>query len=705
MFAPQDNANSGLRGLLGKFGFKRETPAADTVAKTDDAESSMSAEELAEAARLAPYVEALQLGLAVDPVKETRLPIKETRLINIAFTHTDPDMATRIVNTLADTYVRSNLENKYDVNAMTREILQKRIAELKSQTRDGEERLIEYAKANEILSLDPSQNTVVDRLAGLNRQLLEAENERKLAEATYNAALAPGAAEALAESAIAREAAESNNRLAELRQRRAQLLVESTEEWPEVKEIDQQIAALEKHVVNNRDRAGSVMVRNLETKYRQSLAREQALRGAFNEQRGETLKQNEAAIYYRMMQQEVETGKELLDGLLQRQKENDGQLAGMLNNIRVNDYAVVPKVPIGPKRMLYTTVAFIFSLALSLGLAVLTDYMDNTMRSADDVEKTLQTRTLAAIPAAGISDYSRRPQLSRSSSIKDVMQHGVMLLSEALPKRNGNGAGRSPLLLTEDSDAWLNEVYRQLRTSILLSRPSGSLQTILVTASLPSEGKTTTAINTALSLARTGARVLLIDGDTRRPRVHHAFDFDNEEGLTTTLVNNQSEAEILSLIKVHDNSQLCVLTSGPAEPSFTELLGSPQMSRVMSHLQANFEYIIIDSPPVAHFADGILMSQMADGVLLVVNSGKTPREVVVNTKQTLHDVGAQVIGVVLNNVKILPYDYSYYPKYYAKPMGNDGQFAHNETAVGPISLNLAEPRLLPDTAHNDPRNG
>ncbi|HLE64251.1 MAG TPA: GumC family protein, partial [Pyrinomonadaceae bacterium] len=438
MFAPQDRANSGLRGLLGRLGFNsNNNPAIDESALAGPAQGSMSAEELAEAARLAPFVEALQTGLAVDPVKETRLPIKETRLINISFTHTDAQIATRIVNTLADTYVRSNLENKNDLNAMTRDILQKRITELQTETRASEQKLMDYAKANEILSLDPSQNTVVERLAGLNRQLLEAENERKLAEATYREALAPGAAEALAESETARDAAESNNRLAELRQRRAQLLVESTEEWPEVKEIDQQIAVLEKHVSKNRERAGLVMVKNLETKYRQSLAREQSLRAAFNQQRGETLKQNEAAIYYRMMQQEVETGSQLLDGLLQRQKENDGQLAGMLNNVRVNDYAVVPKVPIGPKRMLYTTVAFVFSLAFSLGLAILTDYMDNTMRSAEDVEKTLQTRTLASIPAVGIADRSRLLQLPGALSIRSAFENRMLQLPAVLPKRDG----------------------------------------------------------------------------------------------------------------------------------------------------------------------------------------------------------------------------------------------------------------------------
>ncbi len=669
-----------LKSLGIKGGAKDQT-------QLDLNETTASSEELAEATRLEPYVEALQKNLSVQPVKETRLPIKETRLINIGFSHTDPQIAARIVNTLAETYVRSNLENKNDVNAMTRDILHKRITELQTQVRSGEEQLVNYAKDHEIISLDPSQNTVVERLAGLNRQLLEAENERKLAEASYQAALSPGAAEALAETQSNRDGVESQNRLAELRQRRAQLLVESTEEWPEVKEIDQQISALEKFVDKSRERAGSVMRTNLETKYKQALAREQALRAAFNTQRSETLKQNEAAIYYRMMQQEVDTGKQLLDGLLQRQKENDGLLAGMINNIRVNDHAVVPKVPVGPKRLLFTGIAFVVSLIFSLGLALLIEYMNNTVRSAEDVERTLHTRTLASIPSMSDVVKNQAFQLSSSSTITGALRKQLLSLQTIIPKLKGNGTEPNPLLLDGDQHSWLNEIYRQLRTSMLLSHYPGTLQTILVTASLPGEGKTTNAVNTALTLARTGAKVLLIDCDTRNPRVHRLLGLDNDEGLTTILTDERG-TDVSSLIKQHEPSQLFVLTSGPAEPVFTELLGSEQMSHLMKELRSNFRYIIIDSPPVAHFADGILLSQMVDGVLLVVNSGKTPRELVQQAKQTLHDVGANIIGVVLNKVRVLPYDYNYYPKYY--PKGNGTSQSNPEADDQPSALVLKE---------------
>ncbi|PYT05074.1 MAG: hypothetical protein DMF65_00980, partial [Acidobacteria bacterium] len=193
-------------------------------------------EDLVEAKRLDPYVTLLQLNLKIEPVKETRTSsyIKDTRLIDIKFTHADPQVAAKIVNAIADTFALSNLEKKTETNASAGDFLQKRVADLQADIRTDEERLVNYAKEHQILSLDGSQNTVVERLAGLNQQLLQAENERKDAEAAYRAAQAPNAASALAaKDAKALEEAES--KLAALKERRSQLLVNNTEEWPEVK--------------------------------------------------------------------------------------------------------------------------------------------------------------------------------------------------------------------------------------------------------------------------------------------------------------------------------------------------------------------------------------------------------------------------------------------------------------------------------------
>src|SRR5438128_7313075 len=247
----------------------KELPLTSTVA------AMTSNDDLAEAKRPAPFVGALQGGLKVEPVRESRAGYyKETRLIDIAVQHGDPEIAARITNAVAETFVRANLEKKNETNTSTGEFLSKRVAELQQQNRADEEKLVSYAKNNQILSLDASQNTVVERLAGLNKQLLEAENDRKLAEAEYNAAKAPGAASALAEVS-ARDIAESESKLSDLKQKRAQLLVEATEEAPEVKEVEQQIAELQKHLSETRTHSANVLLTNLETRYRQTLAREE----------------------------------------------------------------------------------------------------------------------------------------------------------------------------------------------------------------------------------------------------------------------------------------------------------------------------------------------------------------------------------------------------------------------------------------------
>ena len=341
-----------------------------------------SREDLVEAKRLSPYVGAILGGLKVEPVKETRGYYKETRLIDLDFTHTDPQVAAKVVNAIAETYVLSNLEKKTDTNASTGDFLQRRIAELQQQIRSGEEKLVNYAKNNQIISLDANQNTVVERLAGLNKQLLEAEDQRKSAEAAYNAAKSPGAAGALVD-ADEKRIGETESKLASLREKRSQLLVDATEEAPEVKEVDQQIAELDRQVKDLRSQKSATLLTNLETHYRQTLAREESLRQSFETQRGETLTQNEAAINYRIQQSEIETNKSLLNNLLQRSKENDVVMAGKPNNISIVDYAIAPDGPVGPNRLRTVFVALFLSLGLGVGFALFLVYLDDIVHSTD----------------------------------------------------------------------------------------------------------------------------------------------------------------------------------------------------------------------------------------------------------------------------------------------------------------------------------
>jgi len=632
-----------LRGMLGLTKrVEARNPAEEKLPLTDSLAPPASRGDLEEVNRLAPFVADLQGRLSVKQ-------IADTRLIELRFKHGDPQVATKIINAIADAFVLANLERKTETSDKAGDFLQKRIAELQTDIRNDEERLINYAKNHQILSLDASQNTVVDRLAGLNRQLLEAENERKLAEAAYRASLAPGAAEAQAES-TAKRANDDETKLTELRQKRAEMLIDYTEKYPGVKELDDQIALLEKQITESRGHATTVVKTNLETNYRQALAREQSVRAAFDQQRGETLTQNEAAVNYRIIQQEIETNKGLLDGLLQRAKENDVLVAGTPNNIHVVDYAPVPKSPVGPRRLQGVALAWLFSFVFGIGLARYLEYLDNTVHTSEDVEKLLRLPALAVIPA--IASLSPRRLLPAFTGLQ---------------KRNGHDT-RPELLLNADARSPLAEAYRHLRTSVLLSAAGGAPQTMLVTSSQPAEGKTTTAVNTALILAQTGASVLVVDADMRRPRIHSIFGIKNNEGLSTILANKMTEAEMLRLVQVHEPSGLFLLPAGAIPPNPAELIGSEEMRRLMTTLRASFKHIVIDSPPIISFTDSVLISSQVDGVLLVVHGGYATRSIVRRSRQVLQEVGAKIFGVVLNNVKLQRddyyYKYYYYDRYY-----------------------------------------
>jgi len=669
------NANdSTWHRLLRTFGLSRGTSTTQTTAQNNDGyrlsldkqvASATSPDDLEEAARLEPFVSSLQAGLKVDPVKEERLQYTETRLISIKFTHANPVVAAKVANAVANAFVLSNLEQKTKFTATTGDFLQKRIAELQSQIRSDEEKLINYAKGHEILSLDAAQNTVVDRLSGLNKSLLEAENDRKIAEAAFRVSREPGASAVLS----AGSTKELESKLSSLKQKRAQLLVDNTEEWPEVKEVEKQIAAVEKDIEEANTKVASTEAKTLEIRYHQALDREQALRSAFEQQRGATRTQNEAAINYHIIQQEIETNKGLLDGLLQRAKENDVILAGTPNNLHVTDYATPPRVPIGPNRLQGIVLAFLFSLGFGVCLATMLEYLDDSVRSSEDVNNMLRLPTLATIPV--LRNGKGRRALSSASTSLQLNGNGN---GNGNGKRNGNGKVNPAFLLDLEQDSPLAEAYRHLRTSVLLSSAGRAPRTLVVTSCVPSEGKTTTTINLAVTVAQTGARVLVIDGDMRRPSVHAAFGIENKHGLSNVLSSDMTEAEMLNMVQKEKESGLYLMTSGPVPPNPAELIGSEQMRKVIHELSATFDHILIDTPPIASFTDGVLLASMSDGVILVIHANECSRKVVQRSRQSLTDVGAKVLGVVLNRVNLRSPDYYYGSHYYTdykSPNGSD----------------------------------
>jgi len=636
-FRPQMGQRTTWQRLLDMVGIgggdDYRQPVDDGVLMTAAVAPATDKEDLAEIKRLNPFVGAIQSGLEVEQVGKTRL-------VEIRYTHRDPHVAAKVVNAIADTFVQANLEKMTETNAGAGAFLRKRIYELQEQIKNGEERLINYAKDNQIISLEPSQNTVVERLNTLNRSLLTAENDRTLAEAAYRSALEPGAAEALAATSNQSTAAA---KLSDLRQKLAQLKAEYTEKWPEIKVVQEQIAEIEKQDAENKTNSKSLALKALETKFREAQQRELDIRAAFQKARSETITQNSAAVNYRILQQEIQTNQELLNGLWQRFKENDVVLAGTPNNIRVADYANTPERPIGPQRTRGVGLAFAFSLAFGIGLALLRELSNNTLRTMSDVTRSIRLPTIAVVPTV------------KSWPASKLLPSRKLFLQP----RNGNKNGR-PLLMYDDAHSRLAEVYRKLRTTVLLSRPGKTPKTLLVTSSMPAEGKTTTAVNMATILAQTGASVLIIDADMRQPTLHEIFQLDNSHGLSTLLAGKNNQAEMLSLIHQHEETGLYVLPAGPPPIKPAELLSSGQMRRLLEITSPSFTHVVIDSTPVVSFTDSVLIANLVDGVILVVQGGKSPKEIVQLSRKELMDVGANIFGVVLNNVDVTAQDGYYY---------------------------------------------
>jgi len=657
-------------------------------------EPAATPEELRESKELEPYVRALQKKLTVEPVKEPSSSVKDTRLVSITVKHPSPMLAAKLANTIADAVVYMNRARKMQAGKTTNAYLTKRIEELQAKIRDDEHALANYASAHNIVALDSNQNMALDRLTTLNRQLVEAENSRKEAEANYNeifkslagsgvngkdskkpadvpaqtAAAEPGnggngaagqvavgngaedqgpaltAATALAEQ-NAKQIADLQSKVAELRQKRAQLLVSATEQWPEVQEVDEQIRSAMTSLEWMQQHATAMTITNLETKYRQEAAHEASLRAALESQRKVTQVQNQDAVDYRLLQQQIDTEKNLLNGYLKRFDGNDVAQAAITSNIRVVDYAMLPgpSDAAGPYRLLWGSLAFLVALALSVCVALFLEYWDDTIRTSDEVKQVMHLPALAVIPVA-----------PRIRSLQRLQE----------PRLSLNGGTAKPRFLFDDKvSAVLIENYRRLRTAARSMMPEES-KTIVVTSALAGEGKTTTAVNLAISLSQMHAPVLAIDGDTRKQRLSEVFRMGPFAGLQELLAcpKELNAKDVSQLIQRHEASGVFVLPAGRKVPNCAELLGSPQMAALLKILAPRFSYIVIDSPAITACVDTIILSKSADCVLMVVESGKSSREIVRHSQAALEDAGAKLLGVVLNKAKAAnhAYHYDYY---------------------------------------------
>jgi capsular exopolysaccharide synthesis family protein len=625
------------------FGFNKRSPSQELPKPSSENTLNLKVDSTADldsqAEVLAPYVSFIRGSLIVNPVKDNRTVNRETRLIKVEYTHHDRQLATKIVNAIADVYVLQNLEQKTEANASASDFLQKRVAELQSQIRSGEEQLINYAKSNQILSLDSSQNTVIQRLSDLNNRLSQAENDRISAEAAFRAALQNPMSGTDAQNKDSRTAG-LEGQLTGLQQQLEQLKVEFTEEWPEVKKVKRQISAIETELQTSRKRSTDTQIATLEQTFREAASKERVLRSNFETQRNAVLNQNEAAINYRIIQQEIDTNKALLTNLLQRSRETEVILNRTPNNVHVADRALVPDSPAGPQRTKNVLIALIASLIAGLGLAFALNWLDDTIRVSDDFERQLGLPVIGMIPKATGTGL------------------GARLLASKFRRNNHKRIGKYSYELESFDKPLITEAFHQFRTSLLLSTAGGAPKTVLITSGQPFEGKTVTSLNLAKSLAQLGGKVLLIDADLRCPKLHVVNDVMNTRGLSTLLTAKNVDQELIDqTIQKSVELNLDILPSGPRVPNPANLFGSAEMRALIERFGAIYSYVIIDSPPLLYFADSVILASSVDSVILIARANFSSRYVVSRARKKMQDVRANVVGLVVNDLPVNSFGY------------------------------------------------
>lgn len=594
--------------------------------------------------RLAPYVGGVIAGLTV---KE----IEATQLVEISFTHHNPELAAKVANAVAESFIRDDLNQRVKSKASASDFLQERIADLQTEIRAGEERLLNYAKSHEILSLeDEAQNTVVAKLASLNKDLLMAEASLRELESQQQQLKSASTADDILRLPTAQKdpgAVDISKRRSELLEKRSELSQRYTDEYPAMRQLNEQIAQVEGELEQARAR----IIANADSEYQAAVGKVTQLRAAFESSRAATMQQNEAAVNYKMIQQTVETNKKLLDDILQRSKEVDLGAAAIQSPVTLKNRADVPGGPSGPDRSRWILMAVAGSLFAGVALAFGREYFDQTIRSIEDIDRVVRLPSLGVIPAleSGSGRRGRRRQL---------------------PTNTGPYGVSTALITALEAKSSAAEAYRQLRTSVLLSSAGHPCKLLLVTSSQPREGKTTTAVNTAISLAQTGASTVIIDCDMRKPRVHQLLNISNHVGVSLYLSGQNEDLSLL--IHAHQIPNLSIMPCGPIPPNPAELLGSDQMRRLLTELSAKYDHIVIDTPPVVSFADPVILSTMVDGVILVVRGGFSSRGIVQRSRQILGEVGAKIYGVVLNDADMKSSDsYYYYSSYYNSYYRND----------------------------------
>ena len=549
-------------------------------------------------------------------------------VVEVRFYSRDTELAARVANVHAENFIEHNFRTKFEATQKVSHWLSEQLLELRSQAESAGRKLADFERRYGHVTLDEFGNVQTQRLEQLNEQLAEVGAERAAREGTFrqamaveNPALLP---DEVLETLLERRTA--------LRAERAQLVATFLPTAPRVRRLDEMIAVVEKEVAGQRE----TVLRRLRDSYEAAVEQEKLVRTLINRQQAEVNDLNQRLVEYNILQQEAVASKQLYENVLQQMKEATISSGLRSSNIRLVDPARPPVKPYSPDLAFNLVMAFLVSFPLAVGAAFLQEALSPRVRTREECERVSSLPTLVQVPWNG-AEPARPFFLFRSAS-------------------QGNGGGPVELLSHNDPRSPLAESFRMLRTWVSMQEPEGRPRTLLVTSSQPGEGKTATAVNLAVSMAQRNEKVVLVGADLRNPSLQEVLQLDGATGLSHYLLGEQPEEGLAASTPVPN---LYCIPAGPPPDNPAELLAGKPMKELLGWLRQHYSLIVLDTPPVLVYADAVVLSEQADGVLLVARSGQTSPDSLRRSRELLDRAQAPVLGVVLNGVEERSFDYYY----------------------------------------------
>ena len=575
--------------------------------------------------------------------------IKDTRLLNVTYVSADPRQAARSINTLFDKFIEFNLEMKNESSRQASEFLTVQIEDMRRSLNQKEQELQEYGKRKELYYVQGQDSTVVQKLSDLNSAYTAAQIERVNREAIYRELKGKSFenySDVRSNPLIQGLKQEYSTRESEIK-KKSQIFQDS---YPEMQRLRSQQEGLQKRIDTETADLARKSLNQAEAEYQAALKKETYLVEMLNQQKGSVVSSNANAIYYNSLKIEVQNMTSLLDFLTRKQKESmlTSRLDGLqTSNIKIVDRAEVPAGPFSPNKQRTLLLALMLGIGGGIFLIFALNYLDNTVKSPEEVEKLLHIPALGFIPAIG------------AKAGQSYYNH---YYSDRKKQQNEQRLKTIEMVNLKEPESTFAEHYRNIRTSLLLSTPDAPPKVFVITSALPQEGKTVTDINLAIAFTQLGKKVLILDCDLRRPRIHKIFRIKNTAGITSFLVGRSRIEDVIYRFPGEPN--LHVIPSGPIPPNPVELIISKAMKEMMAGLRQHYDFIFIDAPPLMGIQDAILLGEHADGVLLVAWGGKTPRKVIEKARNEIEKFNIKLLGLILNKVNLRRFAYAYASYHY-----------------------------------------